>query len=87
MEGRRGLNRACFPRRSEASLTECFFVEDLDFVAGPGSLSKEVEAGLERGVVGETADADAVGEFVPAVFFFKAGEHFLELDAVERVVR
>ena len=68
------------------ALTECFFKENLYFVSSPGGFAEEVEAGFEGGIVGEAADADAVGEFVPAVFFFEAGENFLELDAVEGIV-
>lgn len=67
-------------------LTEGFLIEDFNLVAGPVGFAEEVEAGFQRGIVGEAADADAVGEFIPAVLFLKLGEHLLELDTVEWVV-
>src|SRR5665648_367412 len=68
------------------AVREHFEVQALNFGAGPGCASQELEAGFDRRVIDETLDADAPGQTVPAVMRHQAVEHHLKGDAVQRVV-
>ena len=72
--------------RGETYSAESFLVEDLHFITGPWRFAEEVEARLERRVIREAANPDAVCEFIPAVFLFELGEHLFEFDSVEGIV-
>ena len=62
-------------------------IERFHFLACPGGAPQEFEAGSNAGVMRKTADIDFSSQRIPAMATNQLVEHFLERDAVQRIVR
>ena len=61
-------------------------IQCLELSPRPGCPSKKFQTRRHAGVMGEAADADAPGHLRPADAFDQFGQHFLQRDAVKRII-
>jgi len=57
----------------------------LDFLARPGSLTEEAEAGFHTGIEKETADWNIAAHFLPAMLFDERLHDGFQRDAVQGI--
>jgi hypothetical protein len=75
-----------FMKRSWGFTLSGFNIQFFHLLARSGCAPQEFQAGFDARFIVETADWDALRQFLPTVFFYQAGEDCFEGKAVQGVV-
>jgi len=61
-------------------------IQSFNLIPGPGSLSQELQTGLDAWIIIKTPDSDDPSHFIPAIMLYQLIKHHFQRNTMKRII-